>query len=170
MKNVARRAMVTETAVPEKLTEGAAAPSFSLPADDGTVISLETFQGAPFVLYFYPKDDTPGCTREAQAFQQLLPQVQQVGARIVGVSRDSGVRHQAFKTKYDLTFPLLSDPDARVHQAYGAWGTKKLYGKETTGVLRTTILVNGEGKIAKIFGNVRVDGHGEKVLAALAKL
>ncbi len=146
------------------------APDFKLDSDDGQSLSLKDFSGKNIVLYFYPKDNTPGCTREACAFQAELSAIAQKGAVVIGVSRDSPKTHAGFKSKYQLTFPLLSDPDASVHKAYGAWGTKKSYGKETTGVLRSTILIDKKGNIAKRFMSVKVDGHAEQVLKALAEL
>lgn len=122
------------------------------------------------MLYFYPKDDTPGCTREACAFQEALSALAARGAAVVGVSRDAPSRHLRFKAKYGLTFPLLSDLEGEVHRAYGAWGVKKLYGRESIGPLRTTVIVDPAGKVARVFANVRVDGHAEQVLEALAQL
>jgi peroxiredoxin Q/BCP len=149
---------------------GAKAPAFKLAADDGSVLSLSDFAGKNVVLFFYPKDNTPGCTREACSFQENLSTIQSKGAVVLGVSRDSTKSHVGFKTKYQLGFPLLSDPDSSVHKAYGAWGTKTMYGKATTGAIRTTAIIDSKGRIAKIFSNVKVDGHTEKVLAELDAL
>jgi peroxiredoxin Q/BCP len=149
------------------LAVGAAAPAFSLVADDGRTVSLASLRGKKVVLYFYPKDDTPGCTRESCAFNESLAALADKGATVLGVSRDGTASHVRFKQKYGLAFPLLSDPDASVHKAYGAWGTKTLYGKTSEGVIRTTVVIDAAGKVAKIFGNVKVDGHAEKVLASL---
>lgn len=146
------------------------APAFRLDSDTGHPVSLSDFAGKYVVLYFYPKDNTPGCTRESCAFQEALSAIVQKGAAVIGVSRDSVKSHMGFKAKYNLAFPLLSDPDASVHKAYGAWGTKTSYGKETTGVLRSTFIIDKNGRIARRFMNVKVDGHAEKVLAALAEL
>ncbi|MDI1443447.1 thioredoxin-dependent thiol peroxidase [Polyangium sp. 6x1] len=149
---------------------GEAAPSFSLLSDAGKTVSLADFAGKRVVLYFYPKDDTPGCTREACAFQDNLATLQSKGAVVLGVSRDSVNSHVKFKTKYNLGFPLLADTDGVVHRAYGAWGTKTNYGRTFEGALRTTVIIDEQGRIAKRFANVKVDGHADQVLAALAAL
>jgi thioredoxin-dependent peroxiredoxin len=154
----------TTTASAEPLEK---APPFSLTTDDGKTVSLADFAGKRVVLYFYPKDDTPGCTRQACAFQDNLGAVESRGAVVLGVSRDSLKSHEKFKTKYNLRFPLLSDPDGAVHRAYGAWGMKTLYGKTSEGVIRTTVIIDENGNIAKRFPSVKVDGHAERVLAAL---
>jgi thioredoxin-dependent peroxiredoxin len=152
------------------LTAGAAAPDFELLADDGSRVKLRDFAGKKLVLYFYPKDNTPGCTREACAFQEELAGLLKSGTAVVGVSRDSVATHGGFKKKYGLKFPLLSDPDAAVHRAYGAFGKKVLYGKEMEGALRTTVVIDGKGNVARVFPSVKVDGHVEKVKAALAAM
>ncbi|TKD01388.1 thioredoxin-dependent thiol peroxidase [Polyangium fumosum] len=149
---------------------GEAAPAFSLLSDAGTTVSLSDFAGKRVVLYFYPKDDTPGCTREACAFQDNLATLQGKGAVVLGVSRDSVNSHVKFKAKYSLGFPLLADTDGAVHRAYGAWGTKTNYGRTFEGALRTTVIIDAQGRIAKRFANVKVDGHADQVLAALAAL
>jgi len=143
------------------------APGFKLTADDGSTVSLADFAGKSVVLFFYPKDNTPGCTREACAFQENLDALREKGAVILGVSRDSTKSHVGFKSKFGLAYPLLSDPDAAVHKAYGAWGTKTSYGRETTGALRSTVIIDPSGRIAKRFPSVKVDGHADQVLAAL---
>ena len=143
------------------------APDFKLQADDGSTVSLADLAGKRVVLYFYPKDNTPGCTREACAFQENLAAIRKAGAVVLGVSRDSAKTHAGFKSKYGLAFPLLSDPDAAVHKAYGAWGTKKSYGREMTGALRATVIIDGSGRIVKRFPSVKVDGHAKQVLDAL---
>ena len=149
------------------LAPGDHAPDFALVGDDGAAVSLDSFRGKSVIVYFYPKDDTPGCTREAQAFQNSLAAIAAHGAVVVGISRDSTAKHTAFKKKYGLTFALLSDTDGAVHRAYGAWGTKKLYGKESTGALRTTVVVDPKGRVAHVFAKVKVDDHVERVVAAL---
>ncbi len=149
------------------LVPGQPAPPFALASDAGHTVSLRDFNGKSLVLYFYPKDDTPGCTREACAFQEALASLAARGAAVVGVSRDGPTRHVRFKAKYGLTFPLLSDPEGATHRAYGAWGVKKLYGRESIGPLRTTVVIDGSGCVARVFSNVRVDGHADEVLAAL---
>jgi thioredoxin-dependent peroxiredoxin len=160
----------TPTTTSSKNEGGEKAPDFKLTADDGSTVSLADFAGKSVVLYFYPKDNTPGCTREACAFQENLDAIRQKGAVVLGVSRDSAKTHAGFKTKYNLAFPLLSDPDASVHKAYGAWGTKTMYGRETTGALRSTVIIDPKGRIAKRFPNVKVDGHANAVLTALSEL
>ena len=149
------------------LEEGKKAPGFSLPSSEGGKLKLKDLEGKTVVLYFYPKDDTPGCTREAQGFRDVARKLRSRDAVVVGVSRDSLDRHAKFIEKYDLNFPLLSDPDAEVHQKYGAWGEKNMYGKKTVGPLRTTVVIGPDGKVVKVFPKVKVDGHVEKVLAAI---
>jgi peroxiredoxin Q/BCP len=146
---------------------GSPAPSFSLPADSGQEVTLAGQKGKWVVLYFYPRDNTPGCTREAIAFQGAAAAFKQRGAVVLGVSRDSIASHCGFKEKQGLRFPLLSDPDSKVHKLYGAYGDKVMYGKKVTGALRTTALISPQGKLARIFSNVKVDGHAEAVLAAI---
>jgi peroxiredoxin Q/BCP len=146
------------------------APDFKLAADDGSTVSLADLTGKSVVLFFYPKDNTPGCTREACAFQENLAAIRKKGAVILGVSRDSTKSHVGFKSKFGLAFPLLSDPDAAVHKAYGAWGTKTSYGRETTGAIRSTVIIDPNGRIAKRFPSVKVDGHVKQVLDALDAL
>jgi thioredoxin-dependent peroxiredoxin len=157
------------TAAPEAspLVEGKAAPKFSLLDDAGNKVSLADFKGETLVLYFYPKDDTPGCTREACAFQENLGSLEKKGVAVLGVSRDSAAAHQRFKKKYNLSFPLLVDTDVALHKAYGAWGLKTLYGKTSEGALRTTVIINDKGLVHRVFTKVKVDGHVEAVAAAL---
>jgi len=149
------------------LQVGDVAPDFTLPADDGTKVSLKDFRGKKVVLYFYPKDDTPGCTKEACSFRDNLGRVQGKGAVVLGVSRDDPASHGKFRAKYRLNFPLLSDLDGRVTEAYGVWKEKRLYGRTFFGIERTTFLIDEAGRIAKIWPRVRVDGHAEEVLASL---
>jgi len=148
------------------LKEGDKAPTFNLDSDEGGKLSLRDFGDKTLVLYFYPRDNTPGCTRQAQAFTAARRAIEGAGGAVVGVSRDSLKSHQSFRQKCGLGIPLLSDPDLAVHKAYGAWGEKTMYGKKVEGVLRSTFLVKG-GKIVRVFPNVKVDGHAEAVLAAL---
>lgn len=143
------------------------APSFELASDDGSTFSTKNAKGKYLLLYFYPKDDTPGCTRQAQAFTAAERQFQKRGVQVVGISRDSVERHRKFREKYGLKLTLLSDPDAEVHKAYGAYGEKKLYGKVSMGALRTTFLIGPGGEIVKRWPNVKVDGHADAVLAEL---
>jgi peroxiredoxin Q/BCP len=146
------------------------APRFTLARDGGTVVSLDDFQGRKLVLFFYPRADTPGCTRESQAFSTLRKQFDSAGTAILGVSADPVKAQDAFKAKYDLAIPLASDPTHKVLEAYGAWGEKSMYGKTFFGVLRTTFLLGPEGRIARIWRKVKVDGHAEEVLAAARAL
>ena len=147
---------------------GKPAPDFALEADDGRTVSLKALRGTKVVLYFYPKDDTPGCTVEACAFRDQLPDVSSYGAVVLGVSRDDTESHVKFKGKFHLNFPLLSDPDASVHRAYGAWGEKTMYGKTTEGVIRSTVLIDEKGRVAKHWPRVKAEGHAAEVLEALS--
>jgi len=149
------------------VNEGDPAPDFRLPADDGRTYSLKEFRGKKVVLYFYPKDDTSGCTREACSFRDSLARVTSKGAVVLGVSKDDLDSHARFRKKYELTFPLLSDTDGRVLNAYGVWKEKSAYGKTFMGVERTTFIIDEKGRIAKVFLRVKVDGHVDEVLAAL---
>ena len=152
------------------LTAGSKAPAFTLPADDGSIVSLTALRGRPVVLYFYPKDDTSGCTTQACEFRDRWQAVRQAGAVVLGVSPDGVPSHQKFKAKYRLPFPLLADTDHTVAAAYGAWGEKSMYGRKYFGILRTTFLIDGEGKVARIFEKVKPKGHAAEVLAALEQL
>ncbi len=149
------------------LKEGQKAPPFTLESADGNKVSLSDFAGKNVVLYFYPRDSTPGCTREAQAFRDALPSLKKKSAVVLGVSKDSVASHCKFRDKYSLTFPLLSDPDGKVLEKYGAWGEKVLYGKKYMGIIRSTVIIGPDGKIRKVFPKVKVDGHADEVLAAL---
>lgn len=139
-------------------------PAFSLPSDDGRTVSSRDFAAKPLVVYFYPRDSTPGCTREGQAFSRLLPEFRKAGVEVLGVSRDSVESHGKFRAKFALTVPLLSDPDLSLHEAFGAYGEKVMYGKKVKGVLRSTFVFR-EGKAVKVYPSVKVDGHAEAVLA-----
>jgi peroxiredoxin Q/BCP len=147
--------------------EGKAAPNFELTSDEGSKVKLSDFRGQPVVLYFYPKDDTPGCTVEACQFRDEYARFQERGAVILGVSPDDEASHVAFKQKYELPFLLLADPEHAVAEAYGAWGEKNFGGKKYFGIKRSTFVIDAEGKIAKAMPNVKPDGHPEKVLAVL---
>jgi len=149
------------------LQEGTMAPDFTLPADGGGEVSLSDYRGKKVVLYFYPKDNTSGCTTEACGFRDDYSQLLAAGAAVLGVSPDSVKSHVGFKTKYSLPFALLSDPDHEVAEAYGAWGEKKMYGKTYEGILRSTFLIDEEGCIAKVFPKVKPAGHSQEVLEAL---
>ena len=150
-----------------ELKEGDQASDFSLLSSDRGTVSLKGLKGKSVVLYFYPKDDTPGCTKEACDFRDLRKKFQTVGAEIYGVSFDSLDSHKKFITKYKLPFPLLSDSDKSVAQAYGVYKKKFLYGNSFLGIERTTFVIDPQGKIKKIFPKVKVDGHAKEVLAAV---
>jgi peroxiredoxin Q/BCP len=153
-----------------KLEAGAKAPAFTLPDQDENPVSLGDFAGSPVVVYFYPADDTPGCTKEACQFNDNLTAFSRAGVSVVGISPDGAAKHQRFRQKYGLRFPLLSDPAHNVMGAYGAWGEKTMYGKKTVGTIRSTFLVDGDGTLQRAWYNVRADGHAAKVLEALAEL
>lgn len=148
---------------------GAKAPDFSLDSDEGRKISLKGLQGKKVVLYFYPKDDTPGCTKEACSFTENFDRIKKSGAVVLGVSADSVESHKKFKTKYGLNFPLLSDPQREVIKKYDVWKEKNMYGKKSMGVERTTFVIDESGKISHIFPKVKVEGHTEEVLQKLSE-
>jgi peroxiredoxin Q/BCP len=152
------------------LTEKTQAPNFSLMDEKGKKVSLTDFKGKPVILYFYPKDDTPGCTTEACSFRDDYSKYTQAGAVILGVSPDSEKSHARFANKHHLPFTLLADEDHKVCELYGVWARKKFMGKEYDGVLRTTYLIDAQGMIAKVFAGVKPAEHSEEVLAALAGL
>ena len=149
------------------LKVGAKAPGFTLSTDEGKKISLSGLRGKKVILYFYPRDNTPGCTREACAFRDNLAQIKEQGAVVLGVSTDSVPSHKGFKQKYALNFPLLSDSEKKMSNAYGVWKQKSLYGRKYMGLDRSTFLIDEQGKISKIFPKVQVDGHLDEVLASL---
>lgn len=149
------------------LKAGDPAPDFTLVSDGGQEVSLSDYRGQKVVLYFYPKDDTPGCTAEACAFRDDHSDIVAAGAAVLGVSPDTIKSHDKFKAKYNLPFALLSDPDHRVADMYGAWGEKKMFGKSYEGILRSTFIVDEEGTIVKVFPKVTPKGHSREVLAAL---
>jgi len=153
-----------------KLEAGTTAPAFTLPDQDEAEVSLADFAGKRVILYFYPKDDTPGCTKEACQFNENLSAFARSGATILGVSADKAAKHQAFREKYGLTFPLLTDADHAVGEAYGAWGEKMMYGKKVIGVIRSTFLIDTDGTVARAWYSVKADGHAAKVLAELEAL
>jgi peroxiredoxin Q/BCP len=152
------------------LSIGSPAPDFSLAASAGRTVSLATLKGKPFVLYFYPKADTPGCTKEACAFEEALPQLGHIGVTVIGVSKDPVKALDKFAAKYNLTFPLASDPEAATIEAYDAWQEKSMYGKKYMGIERSTVLVDAAGKIAHLWPKVKVEGHAAEVLAAVKAL
>jgi peroxiredoxin Q/BCP len=150
------------------LQVGKAAPAFTLADASGRKVALADFAGKDVILYFYPRDDTPGCTKEACGFRDFWKEIQKRGAVVIGVSPDSGESHQKFARKYKLPFPLLSDPDKKVMSAYGAWGEKMMYGKKTTGVIRSTVWIGPDGKVKKHWARVaKAEAHPEQVLGAL---
>ena len=146
------------------------APDFTLPRDGGDSVSLSGLRGAPVVLYFYPKDDTSGCTKEALAFSALLPDFTAAGAHVFGVSKDSVASHDKFAGKHALSVPLLSDAEGTVCEDYGVWKEKSMYGKKFMGIERTTVLIGADGRVARVWPKVKVDGHAEEVLAAVRAL
>lgn len=150
--------------------QGSKAPDFTLPGDGGTTLSLSAHRGAPVVLYFYPKDDTSGCTKEALAFNGLKDAFDEAGVVIIGMSPDSAASHDKFKTKHGLDFPLAADEAHDVAEAYGVWKEKSMYGKKYMGVERSTFLIDKDGTIAKAWRKVKVPGHAEAVLAAAKEL
>jgi peroxiredoxin Q/BCP len=152
------------------LKAGSKAPPFSLRADDGGTVRLADLRGRTVVLYFYPKDDTPGCTKEACSFRDAWTDVQETSAVVFGVSPDDAASHQRFRAKFRLPFALLSDPDHAVAEAYGAWGEKSMYGKQYQGILRTTFVIDGTGTVRRVFEKVKPEGHAEEVLAAVREL
>ncbi|HUM12910.1 MAG TPA: thioredoxin-dependent thiol peroxidase [Myxococcaceae bacterium] len=146
---------------------GDKAPAFSLEDQSGKTVKLSDFKGKSVVLYFYPKDDTPGCTREACAFRDEHSALLKAGAVVLGVSPDSGASHAKFAGKYKLPFPLLADTDHAISEKYGAWGEKSMYGRKFMGITRSTFLVDGSGKVARVWPRVKVDGHVDEVLEAI---
>jgi len=153
-----------------ELAAGDKAPAFTLPRDGGATVSLKDFMGRNLVLYFYPKADTPGCTKEAIAFSRLRAAFSKAGTDVLGVSADSVAAQDKFKTKHKLKIPLASDETKKMLTAYGAWGEKTLYGRKFMGVRRRTFLIDAKGRIARVWLTVRVDGHAEEVLEAARAL
>ncbi len=151
----------------EWLQEGDEVPQFSLTADDGSKVKLTELKGSPVVLYFYPADDTPGCTREACAFRDRSSELKKLGAKLFGISPDNVASHVKFKGKYKLNFPLLADPDHRVAEKFGAWREKNMYGNKKMGIVRSTFLIGPDGVIKKVWRSVKVDGHDAAVIEAL---
>jgi peroxiredoxin Q/BCP len=148
-----------------KLEAGAKAPSFTLSDQDDKQVSLSDFAGQRVIVYFYPKDDTPGCTAEACQFNDNMAAFERAQVPVLGISPDKAATHQKFRAKYGLDFSLLSDPDHKVMERYGAWGEKTMYGRTTTGVIRSTFLIDEKGKVARSWYNVKADGHAAKVLS-----
>ena len=148
---------------------GQKAPDFTALNDKGDKVKLSDLKGKKVVLYFYPKDDTPGCTKEACAFRDGIDEIKGQGAVVLGVSADSVDSHKKFKSKFDLNFPLLADTDKKIIESYGVWKEKSMYGKKYMGIERTTFVIDEQGKIAHIFPKVKVDEHYDEVLKALAE-
>jgi peroxiredoxin Q/BCP len=154
----------------EWIEAGAKAAAFTLSSDQGAKVKLSDLKGQPVVLYFYPKDDTPGCTKQACAFRDRSRELQALGAVVLGVSPDSVDSHAAFRDKYQLNFPLLADADHKVAEKYGAWREKNMYGKKSMGIQRSTFLIGPDGKVAQVWKRVQVDGHDDQVIEALKAL
>jgi thioredoxin-dependent peroxiredoxin len=154
----------------EFLEPGTKAPDFTLPTVDGAEVRLHDLRGKPVVLYFYPRDDTPGCTREACAFRDRKAELGQLGAAVLGVSPDDVASHEKFRDKHGLNFPILADVDHKVADMYGAWREKVRFGKTSMGIERSTFLIDADGVVRKVWKRVQVDGHDEQVLAALRSL
>ena len=153
------------------IEEGKAAPMFTLKTGDGEKFALKDQRGSKVVVYFYPKDDTPGCTKEACGFRDLQKDLKRLGVVVVGVSPDEAASHQKFAAKYSLNFPLLCDPDKKVMTKYGAWGEKMMYGKKTTGVIRSTVLIDENGKVIKHWRRVaKAADHPAKIIELLKSL
>jgi peroxiredoxin Q/BCP len=152
------------------VNEGDPAPAFEMPASGGRTVRLADYAGKPLLLYFYPKADTPGCTKEACAFQEALPQLGHLGLDVIGVSKDPMKPIEKFAAKYNLTFPLASDETTDVTERYGCWAEKSMYGKKYMGVERSTFLIDKAGKIAKVWRKVSVTGHAAEVLKAAQAL
>ncbi len=147
--------------------EGTPAPEFELVSDAGETVSLSSLRGRPVVLYFYPKDDTPGCTAQACGIRDAWGDFERAGALVLGVSPDDETSHVEFKEKYGLPFTLLADPEHEVAERYGAWGEKKNYGKTYMGIIRSTFVIDADGTVVKVMRNVKADTHADDVLAAL---
>jgi peroxiredoxin Q/BCP len=156
--------------MPDFIQPGKKAPAFTLVSDSGEKVKLSDQAGSPVVLYFYPRNDTPGCTREACNFRDRLQDITQLGAKVFGVSPDDVKSHEKFRDKYRLNFPLLADPEHKVAEKYGAWREKNMYGKKTMGIQRSTYLIDAAGKVVRVWKKVRVDGHDAQVIEALQEL
>jgi peroxiredoxin Q/BCP len=150
--------------------EGQKAPDFDLATDSGDRVKLSGLKGKPVVVYFYPKDDTSGCTKEAQAFTELAPAFAAAGARVIGISPDTIESHAKFRSKYDLGIDLAADPQREAIEAFGVWVEKSMYGRKYMGVDRSTFLIDPKGKVARVWRKVKVPGHAEEVLAAVKAL
>jgi peroxiredoxin Q/BCP len=149
---------------------GKKAPAFTLESSEGGKVKLSDYSGRIVVLYFYPRDSTPGCTIEAEGFRDAVPALNKLGAIVLGVSKDTIASHCKFRDKYELNFPLLTDADGKVMEAYGAWGDKVLYGKKSKGIIRSTVLIGKDGKVLRHWPKVSVKGHVDEVVAAVEAL
>ncbi|HEX4450291.1 MAG TPA: thioredoxin-dependent thiol peroxidase [Kofleriaceae bacterium] len=152
------------------ITVGKKAPAFALESSEGGTVKLADFAGKPVVVYFYPRDNTPGCTVEAEGFRDAYAKFKKLGVAVVGISKDSIASHNKFRDKFKLNFPLLSDPDGKMLEAYGAWGDKTMYGKKMKGIIRSTVLIDGDGKVVQHWPKVSVKGHVDEVLDAARAL
>lgn len=161
--------MATNTSA-ASLAEGKKAPEIKLETDDGTKFKLSALKGKKVVIYFYPKADTPGCTTESCQFRDAISAFQELGVEVVGISPDTPTAQAKFKSKFDLTFPLLADTEKAAAQAYGVWVEKNMYGKKSMGIERSTFVVGEDGKILKIYRKVKADGHADKMLADIKAL
>ena len=151
----------------EWIEPGKKAPDFTLAADDGTKVKLSTLRGGPVVVYFYPRDDTPGCTREACAFRDRREEIAALGAKVLGISADDVASHEKFRDKFSLNFPLLADTEHRVAEKYGAWREKTRFGKTSMGIQRSTFLIDADGVLRKVWKAVDVEGHDQQVIDAV---
>ena len=154
----------------EWIDEGKKAPTFTVKDQDNATMKLSDFKGNPIVLYFYPRDDTPGCTKEACAFRDRYAELQKLGVTLLGVSADDAESHTKFRDKFDLPFPLLVDQGNKISEKYGAYREKNMYGKKSMGIQRSTYLIDSDGKVAKVWKRVRVDGHDQQVIDAINAL
>jgi peroxiredoxin Q/BCP len=152
------------------LDAGSPAPDFTLPRDGGETVSLSALKGGPVVLYFYPRDDTPGCTTEANDFTAMLPEFQAAGATVIGVSKDTVAKHEKFISKHDLGVILVSDAEGDLCERYGTWVEKNMYGKKSMGIQRATFLIDAGGSVARVWPKVKVAGHAAEVLEAVKAL
>ena len=169
-QKAASKPLKSEGATVAGLAEGARAPAFRLPRDGGDTVSLADYAGKKLVLFFYPRANTPGCTREAIDFTRLKGAFADAGTQVLGVSADTVKAQESFRSKHQLAVPLISDERHEMLEAYGAWGEKSLYGRKFLGIIRTTVLVGADGRVARIWRNVRVDGHADAVLEAARAL
>ena len=165
-QKAASKPLKSTAATAAMLAEGAKAPAFRLPRDGGDTVSLADFAGKKLVLFFYPRADTPGCTKEAIDFTRLKSAFAEAGTEVLGVSADTVKAQESFRSKHQLAIPLGSDEQHEMLEAYGAWGEKSMYGRTFLGIIRTTVLVGADGRVARVWRNVRVDGHADEVLKA----